>query len=95
MIRPFFQPVVDLKTRKVLGFEAIPRWIDASMGEIPLDRFIPLAEENGLIHDLFDQLLRNSCAVAAKWPQHVTLALDIFPSQFKDRALHSPNTIDA
>jgi diguanylate cyclase (GGDEF)-like protein len=89
MIRPFFQPVVDLKTRNVLGLEAIPRWTDASIGEIPLDRFIPVAEENGLIHELFDRLLRQSCAAAAKWPEHVTLALDIFPSQLKDRSLHS------
>jgi diguanylate cyclase (GGDEF)-like protein len=88
-IRPFFQPVVDLKTRNVLGFEAIPRWTDASMGEIPLDRFIPVAEENGLIHELFERLLRQACVAAANWPQHVTLALDIFPSQLKDPALHS------
>jgi diguanylate cyclase (GGDEF)-like protein len=52
MIHPFFQPVVDLKTNHVIGFEAIPLWIDASLGEIPLERFIPVAEENGTIHEL-------------------------------------------
>src|ERR1700722_19188133 len=89
MIRPFFQPVVDLKTKKILGFEAIPRWIDASIGEIRPDRFIPMAEEIGLIHDLFGRILKQSCAAAANWPPDVTLALDIFPSQLKDRSLHS------
>jgi diguanylate cyclase (GGDEF)-like protein len=89
MIQPFFQPVVDLKTKNVLGFEAIPRWIDASLGEISLDRFIPVAEENGLIHELFERLLKQACAAAATWPSTVTLALDIFPSQLKDRTLHA------
>jgi len=89
MIRPFFQPVFDLKTRNVVGFEAIPRWIESSMGEISPDRFIPVAEENGLIHRLFERLLQQSCAAAATWPQDVTLALDIFPSQLKDRNLSS------
>ncbi len=42
-----------------------------------------------IIHELFDRLLKQSCAAAARWPQHVTLAIDIFPSQLKDRALHS------
>jgi diguanylate cyclase (GGDEF)-like protein len=86
LICPFFQPVVDLKTRKVLGFEAIPRWIEGTK-EIPLDRFIPVAEENGLIHELFERILKQSCAAAATWPVDVTLALDIFPSQLKDRTL--------
>jgi diguanylate cyclase (GGDEF)-like protein len=88
-IQPFFQPVVDLKTNHVIGFEAIPRWLDASLGEIPLERFIPVAEENGTIHDLFEHLLKQSCAAAALWPQGVTLALDIFPSQLKNHSLHS------
>jgi len=89
MIRPVFQPVVNLNTRKVTGFEAIPRWIDDSMGEIPFERFIPVAEENGLIHELFERLLKQACAAAAQWPPDVTLALDIYPSQLKDRTLHS------
>ena len=88
-IHPVFQPVVDLKRNNVIGFEAIPRWIDASLGEIPMNRFISVAEENGTIHELFERFLRQSCAVAAHWPDGVTLALDIFPSQLKDRSLHS------
>jgi diguanylate cyclase (GGDEF)-like protein len=89
MIHPVFQPVFDLKTKTVVGFEAMPRRIDGSMGEIQLDRFIPVAEENGLIHELFERILKQSCAAASAWPQHVTLAIDIFPSQLKDRALSS------
>ncbi len=88
VIRPYFQPVVDLASGRVRSFEAISRWVDPAKGEIPLERFIPVAEENGLIHDLFERVLRHSCMAAANWPEDVTLALDIFPSQLKDRGLH-------
>jgi diguanylate cyclase (GGDEF)-like protein len=86
-IRPYFQPTVDLNTGRVLSFEAIPRWIEPGQGEIPLQRFIPIAEENGLIHDLFARVLRHACEAAARWPDDVTLALDIYPGQLKDRSL--------
>ncbi|HVV45447.1 MAG TPA: EAL domain-containing protein [Bryobacteraceae bacterium] len=86
-IQPWFQPTVDLNTGRVLSFEAIPRWVDAAQGEIPLERFIPIAEENGLIHDLFARVLRHACDAAARWPEDVTLALDVYPGQLKDRSL--------
>jgi predicted signal transduction protein with EAL and GGDEF domain len=60
-IRVYFQPSVLLKTKRVIGFEALPRWIHPSFGEIMPDRFIPIAEECGLIHELADQLLRQAC----------------------------------
>ena len=84
-----FQPVVNLKTKTVIGFEASPRWVDGSLGEIPLDRFIPVAEENGLIHELFERTLKQSCEAAMNWPVGVTLAFDIFPTQLKDRTLNA------
>src|SRR6185312_14167335 len=86
-ILPYFQPTVDLSTGRVLSFEAIPRWIDPVQGEIPLQRFIPIAEENGLIHDLFAGVLGHACEAAAQWPEDVTLALDIYPGQLKDKSL--------
>ncbi len=86
-IRPFFQPTVDLNTGRVRSFEAIPRWIDPEQGEIPLERFIPVAEENGLIHDLFARVLRHACEAAVQWPEEVTLAIDVYPGQMKDRSL--------
>jgi diguanylate cyclase (GGDEF)-like protein len=86
-IRPYFQPTVDLNTGRVLSFEAIPRWIDPAQGEIPLQRFVPIAEENGLIHDLFARVLRHACEAAVRWPEDVMLALDVYPRQLKDRSL--------
>ncbi len=67
-IEPFFQPLVDLKTKVVAGFEALARWTHKELGEIPPDRFIPIAEDTGLIHDLSDRLLRQACAAARAWP---------------------------
>jgi diguanylate cyclase (GGDEF)-like protein len=86
-IQPFYQPSVDLQTRAVVGFEAVPRWHHPELGEIPPERFIPLAEDIGLIHDLAELMLRRSCAAAVQWPAEVTLAVDIYPSQLKDRDL--------
>ena len=79
-----YQPTVDLKTRRLVGFEATPRWTHATLGEIPAARFIPIAEETGLIHDLAGRLLRDACTTAVRWPEYVTLAVDLYPMQLRD-----------
>jgi diguanylate cyclase (GGDEF)-like protein len=86
-IRPFFQPLVDLETKEVVGFEALARWTHKDLGSIGPDRFIPIAEDTGLIHELSDQLLRRSCHAARAWPDNVILAFNISPVQLKDRTL--------
>jgi len=86
-IRAYFQPSVQLKTKQIIGFEAVPRWIHPSFGEILPDRFVPIAEECGLIHELADQLLRQACAAAVQWPKDVVLSIDILSSQLKDKGL--------
>jgi len=86
-IQAYFQPSVDLKTRMIVGFEASPRWIHPSFGEVPPDRFIPIAEESGLIHELADQIMRQACTAAAQWPREVILSIDVLSSQLKDKTL--------
>jgi diguanylate cyclase (GGDEF)-like protein len=86
-ISTVYQPSFNLKSGEVVGFEAAPLWIHQTHGVIPAERFIPIAEETGLIHLLAAQLLRDACAAAARWPQHIVLAIDLFPSQLKDRDL--------
>jgi EAL domain-containing protein (putative c-di-GMP-specific phosphodiesterase class I) len=86
-ISAVYQPSYNLKSGEVVGFEATPRWIHPTHGVIAAERFIPIAEETGLIHQLAAQLLREACAAAARWPQHITLSVDLFPSQLKDRNL--------
>lgn len=88
-IRTYFQPSVELRTKRVIGFEASPRWIHSSFGEIMPERFIPIAEECGLIHELADQILSQACAAAVKWPNDVVLSIDVLSSQLKDKKLKS------
>jgi diguanylate cyclase (GGDEF)-like protein len=83
----YFQPSVQLSTKKIVGFEALPRWIHSSAGEIMPDRFIPIAEETGLIHELADQTLRQACTAAMRWPEDVVLSIDVLSSQLKDKKL--------
>jgi diguanylate cyclase (GGDEF)-like protein len=86
-IRAYFQPSVQLKTKRTIGFEASPRWIHSSLGEIMPGRFIPIAEECGLIHELADQILRQACLAAVHWPADIVLSIDVFSSQLKDKKL--------
>jgi EAL domain-containing protein (putative c-di-GMP-specific phosphodiesterase class I) len=86
-IHPEFQPLVDLSTKRIVGFEALARWHHSALGEIPPERFIPIAEDCGLIGNLSDQLLRRACHAAKDWPSDVALAFNISPLQLKDRTL--------
>ena len=86
-IFPEFQPLVDLATKQIVGFEALARWHHPELGEIPPERFIPIAEDCSLIGTLSDQLLRRACHAAKDWPPEVTLAFNISPLQLKDRTL--------
>jgi len=82
-----FLPSVDLKTKAIVGFEAIPRWIRADQSEIPAERFLPIAEETGLVHELAEQILRKACEVATQWPKEIVLSVDILSGQLTDRNL--------
>lgn len=66
-ISPFYQPIVNLRTGKVEGFEALARWIDPVKGFIPPAKFIPIAEKSGLISQLGMQIMKASCAQAKAW----------------------------
>jgi diguanylate cyclase (GGDEF)-like protein len=63
----YYQPIVDLPTGQVAGFEALARWNHSTRGVILPDRFIPLAEELGVIHGLGLVVLRAACAQLAAW----------------------------
>jgi diguanylate cyclase (GGDEF)-like protein len=63
----YYQPIVDLPTGRVAGFEALARWNHSTRGVILPDRFIPLAEELGVIHGLGLVVLRTACAQLAAW----------------------------
>jgi PAS domain S-box-containing protein len=86
-IVPYFQPIVELHTGKLTGFEVLSRWIHPISGMIPPDRFIPLAEQTGLIGLLTERLLRKAFAAASEIPGPLSLSVNISPVQFRDREL--------
>jgi diguanylate cyclase (GGDEF)-like protein/PAS domain S-box-containing protein len=88
-----FQPSVDASSEEVTGFEALVRWDHPEHGPISPATFIPLAEEIRLIDEIGEWVLRTACAEAAKWPQHISVAVNLSPIQFKQHSL--PATVRA
>ncbi|MBP0020420.1 MAG: EAL domain-containing protein [Cyanobacteria bacterium SBLK] len=63
----YYQPIISLRKRKIIGFEALIRWNHPQRGLVPPDDFIPIAEEMGLIIPLGDWILKESCQQLKKW----------------------------
>ena len=84
-----FQPCVDASSEAVTGFEALVRWHHPEHGLVSPATFIPLAEEIGFINEIGEWVLRTACEEASKWPQHVTVAVNLSPIQFKLPSLPS------
>lgn len=83
-LRVVYQPIVDLATGRVKGFEALLRWQHPQHGNIPPDRFIPMAEEAGTINLLGAFVLRQALADASRWPQDVGVSINVSPVQLED-----------
>jgi diguanylate cyclase (GGDEF)-like protein/PAS domain S-box-containing protein len=66
-IVPYFQPIVDLESGRVLGYEVLARWLHPERGLLPPSEFMPLAEETGLLIELGAQILRDSLSQLAQW----------------------------
>lgn len=82
-----YQPLVEARSRRVCGFEALIRWHHPEKGIIPPDAFIPIAEASGLVGVIGEWVLRRACLDAVAWPDDVKIAVNLSPSQFKDRHL--------
>ena len=90
---PHFQPLVDLRTRRLQGFELLARWNHPQQGWIPPDEFIPLAEQDGWIHQLFAELLRKGLSAVAALPGAPMLSVNLSSLQLHDLSL--PRQIQA
>lgn len=82
-LRPYYQPLVDLVSGRITGFEALVRWPHPERGMISPGEFIPVAEETGLINPLGSLMLHRACMDAAQWPDDVRVAVNLSPLQFR------------
>ncbi len=84
-----YQPIVETAGGRLLGAEALLRWDHPSMGRIAPDKFIPLAEESGLIVSIGEWVLDTACAMASQWNRHLDdplcIAINVSPRQFRDQ----------
>jgi len=83
LLQPYYQPLVDLASGRITGFEALVRWPDAERGMIAPSEFIPVAEETGLIGAIGALMLRRACMDAVLWPDDVRVAVNLSPLQFR------------
>ncbi len=82
-----YQPIVRAASEEVSGFESLVRWNHPVRGPISPAKFIPLAEECGLIGKIGEWVLKTAVTEAAHWPEHVRIAINLSPIQFNDPGL--------
>jgi diguanylate cyclase (GGDEF)-like protein/PAS domain S-box-containing protein len=82
-----YQPVVHTATERIAGFEALMRWNHPRQGYVSPDKFIPIAEDTGLIQPIGEWALRTACADLAKWPEEVRCAVNVSTLQFANKNL--------
>src|SRR5579872_271015 len=78
-----YQPLISVETRKVSSFEALVRRRQPERGRIEPVEFIPVAEDTGLILQLGEWVLREACAQAMAWPDHINVAVNLSPVEFQ------------
>jgi diguanylate cyclase (GGDEF)-like protein len=84
-----YQPIVRTAAEEISGFESLVRWQHPARGAIPPSKFVPLAEEAGLIGKIGEWVLQTALQEAANWPDHVRVAVNLSPLQFND-----PNVVE-
>jgi diguanylate cyclase (GGDEF)-like protein len=90
-----YQPVIDVPTRRVIGFEALLRWTHPELGFIPPIDFIPIAEETGMIVELGAWVLETACDQLAVWHETLPDGKDLYVAvNLSARQLREPNFLD-
>jgi len=84
---PCFQPIVDLHTGRLAGFEILARWQHPQLGLVLPENFIALADENGLVGLLMQQIMRKAFLSAPLLPEPLMLSLNVSPTQLHDLGL--------
>ena len=78
-----YQPRVSVRTRRVVGVEALLRWLHPRLGLLPAGQFVDLAEESGLIVPIGEAVLAQACAAAVDWPHEIRLSVNLSARQFR------------
>ncbi|QTD54980.1 putative bifunctional diguanylate cyclase/phosphodiesterase [Parasphingorhabdus cellanae] len=90
----YYQPLVNIETNESIGYEALLRWHHPEKGMIMPDVFIPVAEDTGLIVQLGEWVVRSALYEVAKWPEHLSVAVNLSPAQMRSPNL-MPTIINA
>jgi diguanylate cyclase (GGDEF)-like protein len=83
----YYQPLVNLHSERIIGFEALLRWNSPRRGIVPPGEFIPIAEEIGQIVQIGEWVLHTACREAMTWPDELKVAVNISALQFKSGKL--------
>ncbi len=87
----YYQPIVDVNIGKLISIEALVRWQHPVDGLIPPMEFIPAAEENGLITQIGEYVLRTACRQNSEWIKtglsEIPISVNLSPSQFREKNL--------
>jgi diguanylate cyclase (GGDEF)-like protein/PAS domain S-box-containing protein len=78
----YYQPVVHTATERISGFEALLRWNHPTRGWLSPAKFVPIAEDTGLIAAIGEWAIRTACRDLARWPDDVRCAVNVSPLQF-------------
>ncbi len=84
---PYFQPLVELRTGQLSGFEVLARWKHPLRGMVPPDEFIQVAEDSGCIGALMEKVLVDAFAAMKKLPAHLRLSINVSAIQLRDLSL--------
>ena len=85
----YYQPVIYANDETISGFEALLRWNHPTQGWLSPAKFVPVAEDSGLISAIGEWAIRQACEDLAKWPEHVRCAVNVSPLQFANPQLPS------
>lgn len=90
-LRIHYQPLIDLKTMSLAGFEALVRWHDDELGHVPPDQFIPIAEATGLIFELDTWVFEHAIEQAQQWREQFNkdfiISINFSATNFHHRSL--------
>jgi diguanylate cyclase (GGDEF)-like protein len=86
-VRLVYQPFVNVHSRKVAAFRALPDWHHPGHGPLSSGDFVSLAEDAGVIVEAGEWMLQRGCAQAVRWPNSVRVAVSVSPLQFQKRNL--------